>query len=83
MGLLRLPVTSLALATTALRIQLRILVAIRLRRLGSMIDMTGGPLLPMTDTVVTLLLPLRGLGHHLEGGLHRAGKNLRDHHPGL
>lgn len=38
--LLHLPVTSLDLATTALRTQLRILVAIHLWRLG-MTDMTG------------------------------------------
>jgi hypothetical protein len=54
-GLLRLPVTNLALDTTALRTQLHILAAIHLRRLGTMTDMIGGPLLPMKDTVVTLL----------------------------
>jgi hypothetical protein len=57
-GLLHLPVTSLALDTTALRTQLHILAAIHLRRLGTMIDMIGGPLLPMKDMVVTLLHPL-------------------------
>jgi len=56
-GLLHLPVTSLVLATTALRIQLHILVAIHPRRLGIMTDMTGGPLLPMIDMVVILPLP--------------------------
>jgi hypothetical protein len=55
--LLHLPVTSLALATTALRTQMHILVAFHLRRLGTMTDMTDDPL-PTTDTVITLLLPL-------------------------
>jgi hypothetical protein len=45
---IHLPVTSLTLATTALRTQLHILVAIPLRRLETMIDMTGD-LLPLKD----------------------------------
>jgi len=56
--LLHLPVTSFALATMALRTQMHILVAFHLWHLGTMIDMTDDPLLPMTDTVITLLLPL-------------------------
>jgi hypothetical protein len=75
---LHLPVSSLALATTALRTQLHILVAIPLRRLETMTDMTGDPLLTMTDMVVILLPLLCGQGRHPEGVLHRAGKNLKD-----
>ena len=78
-----LPVTSLALAITALRTQLHIIVAILLRRLETMIDMTGGPLLTTTDMVVILpLLLLYDQGRHLEGALRRAGKNSKDHLPG-
>jgi hypothetical protein len=52
-----LPVTSLGLATTALRTRLHILVAIPLRRLETMTDTTGDPLLTMTDMVVMPPLP--------------------------
>jgi hypothetical protein len=55
---LRLPVTSLALDTTVLRTRLHILAAILLQRLEITTDTIGGPLLPMKDTVVTLLHPL-------------------------
>jgi len=79
---LHLPVMSLALATTALRTQLHILVAIPLRRLGTMIDMIGDPLLTTTDMVLILPLPpLYGRGRHLEGVLLRAGKNLKGRLP--
>jgi len=83
-GLLpRLPVMSLALATTALMTQQRTLAAIPLRRLETMIDMTDDPLHLMTDMGATLLPLLSGQGHLLEGGgPHRVGKNLRDL-PGL
>jgi hypothetical protein len=57
-GLIHLPGTSLALATMALRTQSRTLVAIHLRHLETMTDMTGAPLLPMIDMVVILSLPL-------------------------
>jgi len=58
-GLLHLPATSLALATTALRTQLPILVPIHLRRPETMTDTIGAPLHPMTDMVATFpLLPL-------------------------
>jgi len=56
--LIHLPGTSLALATMALRTQSHTLVAIHLRHLGTMTDMTGAPLLPMIDMVVILPLPL-------------------------
>jgi len=80
---LHLPVTSLALVTTALRTQLHILVAIPLRRLETMIDMTGDPLLRLKDMVVTLPLPpLCDQGRRLEGVLRRAEKNSKDHLPG-
>jgi len=80
---LHLPVTNLALATTALRTQLHILVAILLQRLETMIDMTGDPLLPLIDMVVILPLPLLcDQGRRLEGVLRRAEKSSKDHLPG-
>lgn len=79
---IRLPVTSLALATTALRTQLHILVAIPLRRLETMIDMTGD-LLPLKDMVVTLPLPLLcDQGRRLEGVLRHVERSSKDHLPG-
>ena len=75
------PVTSLALATTVLRTQLHILVAIPLQRLETMIDMTGDLLLK--DMVVTLPLPLLcDQGRRLEGVLRHAERNSKDHLPG-
>jgi len=78
---IHLPVTSPALVITALRTQLHILVAIPLRRLETMIDMTGDPL-PLKDMVVTLPLPLLcDQGRRLEGVLRHAERNSRDHLP--